>query len=290
MTGNKIYRQIFFWLIPVLFMEMFVLYETAHTQEEVASAIRRYKEREYSTGYYEEYEALPRSSRSIVGVPGVKRGVFPYSPFGAEVRIRTRLADSHQYIKFYENLRCEFCHINETKSLHTTRAGLTCRQCHGGEPIAGIDHFYSPMNPIRRHAYVCAKCHQGATASFASYVIHEPPASSPEARRTFPLLYYSYWFMFLLFAGVIIFFIPHSLMGFLQELAVKRGKRGIDIAAFFIPKKYRDIMVERISSKISPAMEKFYSMDGNDFMGPVKNILIRKPKNFLLYIKQLSKK
>ncbi len=107
-------------------------------QEEVASALRRYKDREVSTGYYEEYEVLPRRQRPFVEIPGVRRGLFPYSPTAARVRVRTRLADSHQGIKFYQGRRCEDCHIKETKDFHTVRANLTCRQCHGGEPIASL--------------------------------------------------------------------------------------------------------------------------------------------------------
>lgn len=224
----------------VLPIVLLILTDVALAQEEVASAMRRYKEREFSTGYYEEYEVLPQRRSPLVGVPGVKRGLFPYSPWAAQVRIRTRLGDSHRGIKFYENLRCEYCHINETKDIHTVRANLTCRQCHGGEPIASINHFYSPMNPIRRHAYVCAKCHEGASASFASYVIHEPPAGSMATRTSFPALYYSYWFMMLLLVGVLVFFIPHSLMLFLQDLAIKKGKSGIDILAFFIPHRFKE--------------------------------------------------
>jgi hypothetical protein len=150
---------------------MLVLPAVAPAQEEVASAIRRYKDREASTGYYEEYEVRPRRQRPFVEIPGVQRGIFPYSPSAAKVRVRTRLADSHQGIKFYNRRRCEECHIQETRDIHTVRANLTCRQCHGGEPIASIAHYYSPMNPIRRHAYVCAKCHEGASASYASYVV-----------------------------------------------------------------------------------------------------------------------
>jgi hypothetical protein len=137
------------------------------------------------------------------------------------VRIRTRLADSHQGIKFYNVLRCEFCHAEEAKDIHRVRANLTCRQCHGGEPIASIEHFYSPLNPIRRHAYVCAKCHEGASASFASYVVHEPAAGSLTAKNDFPILYYSYWFIFLLLVGTLAFFIPHTLLVGVRELIAK---------------------------------------------------------------------
>ncbi|MBW2539251.1 MAG: hypothetical protein JRE27_06585 [Deltaproteobacteria bacterium] len=196
----------------------------ATAQEEVTSAIRRYKEYEVSTGYYEEYEARPRRQRPLVGVPGVSRGLFPYSPTAASVRSRTRLADSHRAIKFYWGRRCEDCHVAETRDIHTVRANLTCRQCHGGEPIASINHYFSPLNPIRRHAYVCAKCHEGASASYASYVIHEPSAGSASAKTGFPLLYYTYWFMLVLLVGTLAFFIPHSFLVGLRELFRKKRK------------------------------------------------------------------
>ena len=198
--------------------------ELTNAQEEVTSAIRRYKDREASTGYYESYEVLPRRQRPFVSIPGVRRGVFSYSPVAAKVRIRTRLADSHQGIKFYWGRRCENCHINETHDIHTTRAKLTCRQCHGGEPIASINHYYSPMNPIRKHAYVCAKCHEGASASFAGYIIHEPAAGSSMARTTFPILYFTYWFMLVLLVGTLGFFIPHSVLVGIRELFKKKRK------------------------------------------------------------------
>ena len=203
---------------------MLLVPATAPAQEEVTSAIRRYKQYEVSTGYYEEYEARPRHQRPLVGVPGVSRGLFPYSPTSASVRSRTHLADSHRGIKFYWGRRCEDCHINETHDIHTTRANLTCRQCHGGEPIASIDHYYSPLNPIRKHAYVCAKCHEGASASYASYIVHEPAAGSSLARTSFPILYYTYWFMLVLLVGTMAFFIPHSFLVGLRELFRKKRK------------------------------------------------------------------
>lgn len=199
--------------------------EPAFGQEEVASAIRRYKEHEVSTGYYEEYEVRPLHQRPLVGVPGVSKGIFPYSPTGARTRIRTRLADSHMGVAFYENRRCEECHPDQARDIHTVRANLSCRQCHGGEPIASLQHYYSLMNPIRKHAYVCSKCHEGASASFASYVVHEPHPGSPAAKKTFPVLYYAYWFMLVLLLGVMAFFIPHSILVGLRELFVRRRRR-----------------------------------------------------------------
>ena len=197
---------------------------TVFAQEEVASALRRYKEYEVSTGYYEEYEALPRRQRPFVEVPGVRRGIFPYSPTAARVRIRTRLADSHQGIKFYQRRRCEDCHIKETRDFHTVRANLTCRQCHGGEPIASNEHYYSPMNPIRRHAAVCSKCHQGASASYASYVVHVPNPALASTKASFPILFYVFWIMVFIAVGTFVVFLPHTIMWGIRELFVKQEK------------------------------------------------------------------
>jgi len=209
----------------VMQMVLYFLPETVSAQEEVASAIRRYKQYEASTGYYEEYEVLPRRQRPFVEIPGVRRGVFPYSPTAAKVRIRTRLADSHQGIKFYQRRRCEDCHIKETKDIHTVRANLTCRQCHGGEPIASIDHYFSPMNPIRKHAFVCAKCHQGASASYASYIVHTPNPALAGTRATFPVLYYVFWIMVAIAVGTFVVFLPHTILWGIRELFVKQEKQ-----------------------------------------------------------------
>ncbi len=192
--------------------------------EEVSSAIRRYKDREASTGYYEEYEMLPRRQRPFVEIPGVRRGIFPYSPTAARVRVRMRLADSHQGIKFYERRRCEDCHIEQTRDIHTVRANITCRQCHGGEPIASNAHYFSPLNPIRRHAYVCAKCHEGASASYASYVVHAPNPLMAGTMKSFPVLFYAFWIMVAIAVGTFAVFLPHTILWGIRELFIKKEK------------------------------------------------------------------
>jgi hypothetical protein len=68
------------------------------------------------------------------------------------------------------------------------------------------------MNPIRRHAYVCAKCHEGANVSFATFKVHEPKASDPATRKSFASLYYTNWFMYLLIVGTMVFFGLHTLI------------------------------------------------------------------------------
>ena len=192
--------------------------------EEVTSAIRRYKDREASTGYYEEYEARPRRQSPFVEIPGVRRGLFPYSSTSAKVRVRTRLADSHQGIKFYQGRRCEYCHQSETRDIHIVRANLTCRQCHGGEPVASIAHYYSPLNPIRRHAYVCAKCHEGASASYASYIIHAPNPSMAGTMKSFPVLFYAFWIMVVIAVSTFVVFLPHTILWGIRELFIKKEK------------------------------------------------------------------
>ena len=225
MERKKYLWRCLFHAIAVLLAGVVLLPAPGYSQEEVASPLRRYKGYEQSTGYYEEFEARPGRRRPFIGVPDVARGTFPYSPGGAGVRVRTRLADSHQGIKFYNYHRCEYCHPEKALDIHTTRANLTCRQCHGGEPIASIAHYYGPMNPIRKHAYVCAKCHEGASASFGAYIVHEPIPGSSAAKKAFPILYYVHWFMTILLAGTLAFFIPHSFMVGLRELFRKRKDR-----------------------------------------------------------------
>lgn len=192
--------------------------------EEVSSAIRRYKEYEVSTGYYEDYEVLPRHRRPFVGNPGVTREIFPHAQTASAVRSRTHLSDSHINVRHYEKLRCETCHVEEAKNLHTVRGNLTCRQCHGGEPIASIDHYFSPMNPIRRHAYICAKCHEGSSVSFATYVIHPPNPATIHAQKTFPVLFYVFWFMIAIAVGTFVVFLPHAITWGIRELLPKKKK------------------------------------------------------------------
>lgn len=57
------------------------------------------------------------------------------------------------------------------------------------QPVAGTFHYYSPLNPIRKHAYVCAKCHQGATANFATFVVREPSPIAAATAESFPALF-----------------------------------------------------------------------------------------------------
>ena len=244
-------------------------------QGEVTSKIYRYRER-VATGYYEGYEVSPRRGRAILPGPGTRRDLFPFGSTSAAVRIRTRLPDSHRGLKFYYRSTCIECHPEEARNIHSVRAGINCRQCHGPEPIPAIKHYFAAMNPIRRHAYVCAKCHEGANVRFATYLIHEPPAQSDAAKERFIVLYYAYWLMMFLLASVLAFFVPHGFMVVLQELGMKKGKRGIDIVAFYIPKKYRDRVTERLSKKLEPILEKAASVETVGLIMGLRGFLMEK--------------
>jgi len=203
-----------------LFMLLIFSPGPVSAQEEVTSKIYRYRER-VATGYYEGYEVSPRRARAILETPGVKRGLAPFGRSAAAVRTRARLPDSHRGLNFYERSTCIECHAEQARNLHSVRAGITCRQCHGPEPIAAINHYYSPMNLIRRHAYVCSKCHEGANSGFAGFYVHEPPGTSLSTLESFPVLFYTSWGMLLLLVGTLAFFVPHTLMVGLRELLEK---------------------------------------------------------------------
>lgn len=202
-----------------------ILPGTVWAQEEVTSPIYQYRQREMSTGYYEQHEATPLPYGPAPGRQVLGAGVITVAPTAAPVRRRTYMADSHQGLRFYNRLTCVKCHPREALDIHTLRAGLTCRQCHGPEPIAGINHYYSAMNSSRRHAYVCSKCHEGASVSFATYVVHEPPAQSLATLESFPALFFSSWFMILLLVGTLAFFLPHSALLVAQQFSVIMKKK-----------------------------------------------------------------
>ncbi len=190
------------------------------------SAIGSRAQYEVSHASYETYEVRP----GILGAATRSRrtpwpDLLPFEGRPALEPVQlSRMPDAHTGIPFYSTRRCEVCHAGSENNLHSQRAGITCRQCHGPEPIAGMNHYYSPMNPLRRHAYVCGRCHPGANASFATFLVHEPPPGSAKARETFPVIWWAYWLMLGLLTVTLAFFIPHSLLTGVREL-VERLKK-----------------------------------------------------------------
>jgi len=169
-----------------------------------------------STGYFREQDTLP-GSYHLYQTEQAGR-FWGLGPGGSEVRRASFSSDAHVDVLGYTGRTCVSCHETERHSLHSSRGNVSCVQCHRGEPIAGIHHYYSPMNPIRRHAYVCAKCHQGASASFATYVIHEPPPLADSTRDEFALFHYAVWFMVILAVGIFAIFLPYVALWGMREL------------------------------------------------------------------------
>ena len=193
-------------------------------QREVTSPLSRYGNREAVSGYYERYEAKPRAHLPFLEEPLPRKALITLAPTAESVRIRKYLADSHSGLLFYESRTCTDCHPNQARDLHKTRVNITCRQCHGGEPIAGISHYYSPMNPRRRYAFVCAKCHEGSSASFATYRVHPPNPVKASTLKSFPALFYVFWGMIAIAVGTFLVFLPHAAMWGMRELFMKKEK------------------------------------------------------------------
>jgi hypothetical protein len=213
--------QRFARIVALLLTGVFLALPCA-AQEEVAGS-DRYRLREMSTGYYEEYEVMPGRSSPFL------QWNAPATPdtLGGRAPAATYQADSHALVPFYGRQRCESCHKAEAhNNRHVTRRNINCRQCHDGEPIAGVNHYFSPLNPIRRHAFVCAKCHQGASGSFAMYVVHEPSPLLAGTSETFPVLYWAVWIMVIIAVGTFALFLPHTGLWMVRELFTRRRKGG----------------------------------------------------------------
>lgn len=174
------------------------------------------------TGYFRDQDTLPGGFRIYNQLPGGRGGLWGMGPKRPQVSRSSMKKDAHEGVTDYSpEVRCRKCHIPQTKDLHGLRMGITCVQCHRSQPVAGVYHYYSALNPIRRHAYVCAKCHEGATPSFASYMVHEPNPITSEGRETFPLLYYAVWVMLILAVGVFVFFLPYTALWWIREFVAK---------------------------------------------------------------------
>ena len=125
-------------------------------------------------------------------------------------------ADAHAHLADFPKRSCASCHSEQASGRHTTRARLACVQCHGRGVIPGNYHFSSPINPARRHA-LCARCHAGATASFAAYVVHEPPPGAADTAKAFPSLFWAFWAMVALAVATFGLFVPHAALWGIRE-------------------------------------------------------------------------
>jgi len=220
-------------IILVLFLAAAVSVSPAiaTAQDSRVSNMGQYSESSASTGYFRQSETLPGSYQLYLQGHEVKGGFWGIGPGGGAVKRQSFSADAHAGVRNYRpNRDCASCHTQSVKNIHTARTTVTCRQCHRGQPIAGIHHYYSPLNPIRRHAYVCAKCHQGATANFATYLVHEPNPLAVATAQKFPALFYGVWIMAIIAGGVFIVFIPYVTLWGIRDAAVISAKKLIQKA------------------------------------------------------------
>lgn len=218
-----------------LFLLVIIPPDPVWAQREVTSEIYRDREREMISRIYEKYERRPRPQLPFVEGQMPRKELIFLAPTAERVRRRSYMSDSHWGLKFYKWRTCIECHPRQARSLHNARGRITCRQCHGEEPIAGNKHYYSSMNPRQRHALVCAKCHKGSSASYATYMIHEPTPLAATTQKKFPLLFYAFWIMVAIAGGTFIVFLPHTFLWGLRELLARNGGSSVHRVRRFSP-------------------------------------------------------
>ena len=105
------------------------------------------------TGYFRDQDTLPGAVRFYEQLPGGRAGFLGMGPGREKIPRSSFYADAHEGVAdFSQQTTCRQCHQPQTKDLHGLRMGITCVQCHRSQPVAGVYHYYSPLNPIRRHA------------------------------------------------------------------------------------------------------------------------------------------
>lgn len=202
------------YMAVALLLLAFFLPGAALAQVELAPRYDRYGEKD--PGAYSKYEVRPRAPGPFLSTRGMQLG------FVGSWMLK---ADAHERVKGFDpRMRCERCHAEQAGNLHSARLGVACRECHGAYPIASVNHYNSRMNPYRRHAQVCAKCHLNAGLSFATYVVHGPSPYSTETAKSFPQLFWAFWVMAAIAILTFVIFLPFTLLWGIREL-LGRGKK-----------------------------------------------------------------
>ena len=100
-----------------------------------------------------------------------------------------------------------------------------CWDCHGAHDVLPASDPRSPIAPANLVA-TCGKCHAGANASFVQY----QPHANARNRKLNPALYYTRLFMNLLLAGVLTFFMIHTILWLVrsryQQIKTRSAKGG----------------------------------------------------------------
>jgi hypothetical protein len=100
-----------------------------------------------------------------------------------------------------------------------------CWDCHGAHDVLPASDPRSPIAPANLVA-TCGKCHAGANASFVQY----QPHANAHNRKLNPALFYIRLFMNLLLAGVLTFFVIHTILWLVraryQQIKTRSAKGG----------------------------------------------------------------
>ncbi len=87
-----------------------------------------------------------------------------------------------------------------------------CWDCHGAHEILPPSDPRSPIAPANL-VETCGRCHAGANASFVQY----QPHANARSRKLNPALYFVRMFMNLLLAGVLTFFVIHTILWLIRS-------------------------------------------------------------------------
>ena len=98
-----------------------------------------------------------------------------------------------------------------------------CWDCHGAHEILPASDPRSPINKANLVA-TCGKCHAGANLSFVQY----QPHANAHDRKLNPALYFVRLFMNLLLAGVLTFFVIHTILWLIRARYNQIKKKSTD--------------------------------------------------------------
>jgi len=120
---------------------------------------------------------------------------------------------------------CGECHAEQLTGYRDTFHGkaialgrqdvAACYDCHGHHDIAKVDSTDSRTSRDHR-VETCRKCHDGANANFAQYIVHADHSN----REAYPQLYYVFWGMTALLVGTFAFFALHTLLWLYRSMAL----------------------------------------------------------------------
>ncbi len=127
---------------------------------------------------------------------------------------------------------CGNCHDEQLKTYMGTYHGQVntlgyaytakCFDCHGDHGIQSVDSESSMVHEKNRLT-TCRKCHENATAGFATF---QPHGSSGDFDR-FPYMWIASKFMILLLSGVFAFFWTHAALWFYREYKDRKDGKNI---------------------------------------------------------------